>query len=120
MNEEQEDLIFGALADRTRRRMVDLLAQKACTTGELAAAFPQVSRFAVMKHLTVLESAGLLLITREGRSRWNRLNPVPLREVMRRWMSRHEEQLADQLLAIRDAAEGGSAGGEPPGAAGLG
>jgi len=82
-----------------------MLAAKMMTTGELVEAFPELSRFGVMKHLDVLEEAGLLVITREGRQRWNRLNPVPLREVVRRWMGRQEEMWADIALNIRDAAE---------------
>jgi hypothetical protein len=65
-----------------------------------------------MKHLGVLEKAGLLVVTRDGRKRWNSLNSVPLRQVLRRWMSRHDEFWAESLLNIRDAAEGdGSASG---------
>ena len=97
--------VWKALADTKRRRMLDLLAQRRRTTGELASAFPKLSRFAVMKHLRVLERAGLLVIEREGRVRWNSLNPVPLREVFRRWVSRQQELWADALLDIRDVAE---------------
>jgi DNA-binding transcriptional ArsR family regulator len=85
--------------------MLDLLADAPRTTGDLAAAFPKLSRFAVMKHLRVLESAGLLVVTRDGRKRWNALNPVPLREVFRRWVGKNQETWADVLLNIRDAAE---------------
>ena len=105
MSDKHADRVFKALADKTRRHMLDLLAQKQRTTGELVDAFPKLSRFAVMKHLDVLEQAGLLLITRDGRTRWNRLNPVPLREVLRRWIDRQEELWADVLLNIRDAVE---------------
>jgi DNA-binding transcriptional ArsR family regulator len=85
--------------------MLDLLAEKPRTTGELASAFPKLSRFAVMKHLRVLQSAGLILITRDGRKRWNALNPVPLRDALRRWLSRYEQMFSDALLDIRDVAE---------------
>jgi DNA-binding transcriptional ArsR family regulator len=85
--------------------MLDLLADRPRTTGELAAAFPKLSRFAVMKHLRVLHAAGLLVITRDGRKRWNSLNSVPLQEVFRRWVGTHEQTWADALLDIRDAAE---------------
>ena len=105
MDDRRADRVFKALADGTRRKMLDLLAAKTLTTGELVEAFPELSRFGVMKHLDVLEEAGLLVITREGRQRWNRLNPVPLREVVRRWMGRQEEMWADIALNIRDAAE---------------
>ena len=105
MKHARTDRVFKALADPTRRKMLDLMAEKQRTTGELAAAFAKLSRFAVMKHLGVLQRAGLVIVTRDGRTRWNRLNSVPLREVVRRWMSRYEEQSADMLLNIRDAAE---------------
>lgn len=86
--------------------MVDLLAERPRTTGELAAAFPKLSRFAVMKHLRVLQKAGLLVVTRDGRKKWNSLNAVPLRQVLRRWMSRHDEFWAEALINIRDVTEG--------------
>ena len=85
--------------------MLDLLAERPRTTGQLVRAFPKLSRFAVMKHLRVLHRAGLLVVSREGRKRWNALNPVPLREALRRWVSKNELVWADVLLDIRDAAE---------------
>jgi DNA-binding transcriptional ArsR family regulator len=97
--------VFKALGDRTRRRMLDLLAKRPRTTGELANKFPKLSRFAVMKHLRVLERAGLLIVTKDGRKRWNALNTVPLQEVFRRWVGKGEQMWADALLNIRDAAE---------------
>src|SRR5580692_7680347 len=102
MSDRRTDRVFKALADATRRRMLDLLAQRPRTTGELAAAFPALSRFAVMKHRQVLERAGLLIVTEDGRKRWNRLNPVPLREVLRRWVGQREELWAEVMLNIRD------------------
>ncbi|HEV8606818.1 MAG TPA: metalloregulator ArsR/SmtB family transcription factor [Tepidisphaeraceae bacterium] len=105
VSERGTDRVFRALGDKTRRRMLDLLVSRPRTTGELAAAFGGLSRFAVMKHLRVLERAGLLVISREGRNRWNSLNPVPLRDVLRRWVGKHEELWADVMLNIRDAAE---------------
>lgn len=85
--------------------MLDLLAKRPRTTGELAAKFGGLSRFAVMKHLRVLQRAGLLVVSRDGRKRWNSLNPVPLREVLRRWVGKNEELWADIMLNVRDAAE---------------
>jgi DNA-binding transcriptional ArsR family regulator len=85
--------------------MLDLLAERQRTTGELAAAFPKLSRFAVMKHLRVLEQAQLVSVQRDGRLRWNALNPVPLREVFRKWVGKYEAIWADAMLDIRDAAE---------------
>jgi DNA-binding transcriptional ArsR family regulator len=102
---KQQDRVWKALSDRTRRTMMDLLAEKERTTGELSAAFPKLSRFAVMKHLKILHRAGLLITRREGRRRWNQLNPVPLRQAMRRWLSRYEQLWADALIDIKEEAE---------------
>ena len=88
--------------------MLDLLADRRRTTGELSSAFPKLSRFAVMKHLGVMERAGLIIISREGRTRWNALNPVPLREVFRRWVGKYEAFWSDVMLDIRDAVEADS------------
>lgn len=65
--------IWTALADPKRRKIIALLQERPHTTGELCAHF-DVSRFAVMKHLTVLEKVGLISVQREGRQRWNILN----------------------------------------------
>lgn len=99
------DRVFSALADPTRRRVLDLLRERARTTGELAGAFPGLSRFAVMKHLGVLEDAGLLIWRKEGRQRWNHLNAVPLREVYERWVGRFESAWAEGLLELRRISE---------------
>ena len=72
--------MWKALADETRRAILDILRKSPRTTGELAAQFP-VTRFAVMKHLRVLVDAGLVLVERKGRKRWNVLNPVPIRRI---------------------------------------
>jgi DNA-binding transcriptional ArsR family regulator len=105
MSDRRTDRVFKALADSTRRHMLDVLVQRPRTTGELAEEFPKLSRFAVMKHLRILQRAGLVIVTRDGRKRWNRLNPVPLRDVLRRWMGKYEELWADVMLNIRDVAE---------------
>ncbi len=62
-------------------------------------------RFAVMKHLAVLEAAGLVLVRREGRERWNHLNAVPLQRMYERWMSPYQAHRAGALLALSRAAE---------------
>ena len=101
---EREDLVFKAMADPSRRRILDLLRERPRTTGELAAEF-EFSRYGVMSHLRVLEDAGLLLIRREGRRRWNVLNPVPIQAVYRRWIEPYEKLAADSLLRIKQLAE---------------
>src|SRR5262245_20282364 len=85
--------------------MMDLLAGQERTTGELANSFPNVSRLAIMKHLRVLQRAGLLISRREGRKRWNQPNVVPLREVMQRWIGKYQAFWADAMINLRDEAE---------------
>lgn len=100
------DAVFKALADPTRRRVLDLLRARARTTGELCAEFPGLSRFAVMKHVGVLHGAGLVTVRREGRVRWNHLNAVPLRRMYERWVSRYEGEWAGALLRLQERVEG--------------
>jgi len=74
------DGVFAALADPTRRAILDRLATGAATAGELAADFP-ISPQAVSKHLNVLETAGLIMRTREAQRRWCRIVPAQVRAV---------------------------------------
>lgn len=96
--------VWRALADPTRRRMLDLLRDGPRTTGELDAAF-EVSRFAVMKHLNVLEEAGLVRVRRRGRQRWNHLDPVPIQRVYERWIRPYQAHWASSLLALQRQVE---------------
>jgi uncharacterized protein YndB with AHSA1/START domain len=81
--------IWRAVANPSRRRLIDLLRDGPRTTGDLCRAFP-TSRFAVMKHLGALERAGLIAVRREGRDRWNSLVPGPLRQLEGHWPSAPE------------------------------
>ncbi len=99
-----DDRVFKALADPTRRAVLDLLRKKPLSTGRIAARF-DMTRFGVMKHLRVLQEAGLVLVEERGRERWNHLNPVPIREIYRRWLRPFEEDDADRLLRIKRKAE---------------
>jgi DNA-binding transcriptional ArsR family regulator/uncharacterized protein YndB with AHSA1/START domain len=103
-NADPESAVWRALADPTRRRLLDLLRDRPRTTHDLTGQFP-ISRFAVMQHLDVLEAAGLVVAQRRGRERWNSLNPVPLREAYERWMAPHAERPATSVLRLREAAE---------------
>lgn len=99
------DPIFKALADPTRRAILDALRDGPRTTGALAERFGEISRFGVMKHLGVLEAAGLVVAERRGRERWNHLNAVPLRRVYERWVSEYENQWAGSLLRLQQTVE---------------
>src|SRR5688500_16864894 len=102
------DDVWRALADPTRRALLDLMRDAPRTTGELAAAFPDVTRFAVMKHLGVLEAAGLVVVRRRGRERWNHLNAVPLRQAVERWLAPYAGHWAESLLRLKSVAEDGT------------
>ena len=104
MKQTASDAIWRALADKSRRRLLDLLRDGPRTTGDLCGAF-KLSRFAVMKHLAVLESAGLVVVRRQGRERWNHLNAVPIRQVYERWVKPYAEKWASGLLRFRDYLE---------------
>ena len=93
--------VWRALSDPSRRRILDLLRERPQTTGELAGQFDQ-SRYGGMKHLTVLTEAGLIVVERRGRERWNHLNAVPLREIYERWLGPFQEFWSSSLLRLRD------------------
>ncbi|MEM8995521.1 MAG: metalloregulator ArsR/SmtB family transcription factor [Acidobacteriota bacterium] len=100
-----EDLVFRALADPSRRAMLDLLRRAPRTTGELADHFP-FSRYATMKHLKVLRGAGLIRVERRGRERVNHLDPTPIQAIYRRWIRPFETTAADRLLRLKGLVEG--------------
>lgn len=99
------DSVWKALADPTRRGILDLLRDGPKTTGELVDAYPGMTRFGVMKHLSVLEEARLVISAKQGRVKWNHLNPVPLRQVYERWVSKYEDQWASALTRLKRLAE---------------
>ncbi len=106
--DEEFTPIWKALADPSRRAILDLLRERPRTTGEISGEISshyQVSRFAVMKHLAVLEQAGLIVVRREGRERWNHLNAVPLQHIYQRWLKPYEAQWAASLLRMKHFVE---------------
>jgi DNA-binding transcriptional ArsR family regulator len=80
--------------------MLDALREGAMTTSSLCTVLPELSRYAVMQHLRVLEGAGVVLVRREGRERWNELNAVPIQRELERWLSSFQQASASQLLAF--------------------
>lgn len=93
--------VCRAIADPTRRAILDLLAAQPRTTGDLAQRFAQTTRFATMKHLNVLVVAGLVVVTRRGRERFNHLNVVPLQRLHERWVAPLASRGAASLLALQ-------------------
>jgi DNA-binding transcriptional ArsR family regulator len=106
MNDELTPL-WKALADPTRRKLLDLLRDEPHTTGDLSDYFPTLSRYAVMKHLGILVEAGLVLVRRRGRERWNYLNAVPLQQMYERWLKPYEGEWASSLIQLKVLAEQG-------------
>jgi DNA-binding transcriptional ArsR family regulator/uncharacterized protein YndB with AHSA1/START domain len=103
---QQEDAFFRALADPSRRVLMDRLYERdGQTLGELQTALPQMTRIAVMKHLRVLENAELVVSHRSGRKRLHYLNPVPVRRLHDRWLDKFRARAADVLLALQSHME---------------
>jgi len=99
------DEVFRALADPTRRDLLDrLFRQDGQTLQELTAPY-SISRFGVMKHLQVLEGAGLVVTRRRGREKLHFLNPVPIRLVHDRWVSKYAEPWVATLSEIKERLE---------------
>ncbi len=99
------DEVFKALADPTRRGLLDQLFERdGQTLGELEGRLP-MSRFGVMKHLKVLEEAGLVTTQRRGREKLHFLNPVPIRLVHDRWVSKYAEPWASALSELKQEIE---------------
>ncbi len=104
------DLAFRALADPTRRALLDRLnARDGQTLGELAGHF-DVTRQAVAQHLEVLEAANLVATVRRGREKLHYLNPVPIYEIYERWIVQFDRQHLDVLHHLKREVEGDSHG----------
>lgn len=100
-----EDKIFKALADRTRRKILDFLRKKPRTTGEICNEIADLDRCTVMLHLKVLEEADLIMTRREGRFRWNHLNIDPIQGIYRRWIKQYAEPTAHLLSKLKESLE---------------
>jgi DNA-binding transcriptional ArsR family regulator len=96
------DEVFKALADPTRRRLLDLLfARDGRTLTELEAEVEDMTRFGVMKHLRVLEEANLVITRRSGREKLHYLNPVPIQQIHDRWIDKYTERHAEALVDLK-------------------
>jgi len=100
---EQGTEVFRALADPTRRALLDrLFSHDGQTLNELCQNFPEMTRFGVMKHLSVLAEADLVLTARQGRTKRHYLNPVPIEQVANRWISKYAARFTSALVALDD------------------
>lgn len=102
------DQVFKALADDTRRTILDRLYEKnGQTLGEIYESFDKVmSRQAVMKHLGILEDANLITTAWSGREKKHYLNPIPIHAIQERWIKKFEKHRMDVLSALKTALEG--------------
>jgi DNA-binding transcriptional ArsR family regulator len=100
-----DDLVFKALADPTRRSLLDrLFEHDGRTLTELESEI-DMTRFGVMKHLRILEEAGLVVTRREGRQKLHFLNPVPIRLIHDRWIDKYRERQVSALADLKHELE---------------
>ena len=93
---------FRALADPSRRLLLDRLFERdGQTLGELTGYLPAMTRFGVMRHLDVLESAGLISTRKVGREKRHYLNPVPIRQIHDRWISKYAAPVVGAMSALK-------------------
>ena len=105
MKPDAMDLVFAALASRERRQMLDLvLAHPGCGVNQVAAHF-DMSRVGVLKHLRLLEEAGLLLSEKLGRVRHLYFNAVPIQLIHERWSDRYGVLFAGRMTAVKERVE---------------
>ena len=100
-----DDLVFKALADPTRRFLLDLLFQRDGRTLTELESELEMTRFGVMKHLRLLEDADLVVARRQGPEKLHYLNPVPIHEIGERWIGRFERQRVQALSDMKKALE---------------
>jgi uncharacterized protein YndB with AHSA1/START domain len=101
-----DDAVFKALGDPSRRLLLDRLFERdGQTLNELTAHLPSMTRFGVMRHLGVLEEAGLITTRREGRQKRHFLNPVPIRLVHDRWIGKFAEPVVGAMAAMKRTLE---------------
>ncbi len=100
MPTEQLDTLFGALADPTRRAIIGMLGEGEKSAGEVAGAFPLLSRPAVAKHLRVLKDCGIVADRAEGRQRINRLEPQAMAPATA-WIRFFEQFWDDKLARLK-------------------
>lgn len=100
-SKKDHDPIFKALADRRRRKLLDLLRDGPKTTADLCSHFPELDRCTVMQHLGVLQHAELIFVQKKGKFRWNYLNVVPIREIYDRWINQYASPNVELLTRLK-------------------
>ena len=100
-----DDLVFKALADPTRRFLLDMLLRRDGRTLTEMESELEMTRFGVMKHLKVLEEAGLVVTQKSGREKLHFLNPVPIRLIHNRWIDKYTERRVSALVDLKSELE---------------
>jgi DNA-binding transcriptional ArsR family regulator len=100
-----DDLVFRALADPTRRLLLDRLFERDGRTLTELESQLDMTRFGVMKHLRVLEAAGLVVSRQAGRARLHYLNPMPIRLIHDRWIDKYTEHRVSALAELKTQLE---------------
>ena len=100
-----DDHVFKALADPTRRHLLDRLFEREGRTLTELESELEMTRFGVMKHLRVLEDAGLVVTRRSGREKLHYLNPVPIRLIHDRWIDKYTERRVSALAELKTELE---------------
>ncbi len=101
-----EDALFRALADASRRRLLDRLHARNGQTLQQLCRGLRMTRQAVAKHLAILQKANLVSFRREGREKLHFINPVPLNDMAERWIAKFEQRHLSALSALRKHLEG--------------
>lgn len=107
MKKTSQNLVWDALANESRRQILDLLKDRPSTTGQIALKFRSLDRCTVMLHLGILTKAGLVIVRREGKFRWNYLNVEPIQRIYERWLSSYAQPAAALLTRLKDDLEVG-------------
>ena len=100
-----DDRVFKALADPTRRFLLDRLFERDGRTLTELGSELEMTRIGVMKHLRVLEDAGLIVTRRQGREKLHFLNPVPIRQIHDRWIDKYTEHHISALVDLKTKLE---------------
>jgi DNA-binding transcriptional ArsR family regulator len=102
-----DDRVFKALADPTRRLLLDRLFERDGRSLTELESNLEMTRFGVMKHLRILEQAGLVVSRKTGRTKLHFLNPVPIRQIYDRWIDKYTEHRASVLAELKTQLEAG-------------
>jgi DNA-binding transcriptional ArsR family regulator len=101
-----DDAVFKALADATRRGLLDaLFLTDGQSVNALCALFPSMTRFGVMKHLDVLAAANLVTTHKVGRQRLHHLNPIPIQQLADRWIGKYAQPFTRAMVDLQTRVE---------------